>query len=114
MWLLCSVGGKSLCALSMLVLVSTAIVLFIYCRWEMEEILFASGSYDGQARIWNTTVTYHLFHWKKGIPFPFAVDQGIYNRLTWWEQIDSGKQLNRHLGLFTRSRSLDKNDTNSS
>ncbi|KVI04009.1 ORMDL-like protein [Cynara cardunculus var. scolymus] len=36
-------------------------------------------------------VTYHFFHWKKGTPF--ADDQGIYNRLTWWEQIDSGKQL---------------------
>ncbi|KAI3702242.1 hypothetical protein L6452_27972 [Arctium lappa] len=105
MWLLCSVGGKSLCALAMLVLVFTAVVLFIYCRWEVD-----LRSFHPHALV----VTYHLFHWKKGIPFLFAADQGIYNRLTWWEQIDSGKQLNRHLGLFTRSRSLDKNDTNSS
>ncbi|XP_008802460.1 ORM1-like protein 2 [Phoenix dactylifera] len=36
-------------------------------------------------------VTYHCFHWRKGTPF--AEDQGIYNGLTWWEQVDNGKQL---------------------
>lgn len=36
-------------------------------------------------------VTYHFFHWKKGTPF--SDDQGMYNRLTWWEQVDNGKQL---------------------
>nr|GMD97532.1 uncharacterized protein LOC109157163 [Ipomoea batatas] len=30
-------------------------------------------------------VTYYFFHWKKGTPF--SDDQGIYNRLTWWEQV---------------------------
>ncbi|WOL18148.1 hypothetical protein Cni_G26941 [Canna indica] len=39
-------------------------------------------------------VTYYFFHWKKGTPF--AEDQGIYNNLTWWEQIDNGKQLTRN------------------
>ncbi|XLS47250.1 hypothetical protein HN51_021608, partial [Arachis hypogaea] len=27
---------------------------------------------------------------------PLADDQGIYNRLTWWEQIDNEKQLTRN------------------
>ncbi|XP_039004136.1 ORM1-like protein 2, partial [Hibiscus syriacus] len=44
-------------------------------------------------------VTYHLFHWKKGTPF--ADDQGIYNNLTWWEQIDDGKQLSRNRTFLT-------------
>ncbi|KAF3624282.1 putative pre-mRNA-processing factor 6-like [Capsicum annuum] len=44
-------------------------------------------------------VTYQCFHWKKGTPF--ADDQGIYNRLTWWEQIDSGKQLTRNRKFLT-------------
>lgn len=44
-------------------------------------------------------VTYHFFHWKKGTPF--AEDQGIYNRLTWWEQIDNGKQLTRNRKFLT-------------
>ncbi|KAG2251908.1 hypothetical protein Bca52824_082044 [Brassica carinata] len=44
-------------------------------------------------------VTYHSFHWKKGTPF--GDDQGIYNRLTWWEQIDNGKQLTRNRKFLT-------------
>ncbi|KAK7836426.1 orm1-like protein 1 [Quercus suber] len=44
-------------------------------------------------------VTYHFFHWKKGTPF--ADDQGIYNALTWWEQIDNGKQLTRNRKFLT-------------
>ncbi|KAG2380177.1 uncharacterized protein HKW66_Vig0169560 [Vigna angularis] len=44
-------------------------------------------------------VTYHFFHWKKGTPF--AEDQGIYNRLTWWEQVDNGKQLTRNRKFLT-------------
>ncbi|KAG5538205.1 hypothetical protein RHGRI_018957 [Rhododendron griersonianum] len=45
------------------------------------------------------SVTYHFFHWKKGTPF--ADDQGIYNGLTWWEQIDNGKQLTRNRKFLT-------------
>jgi hypothetical protein len=48
--------------------------------------------------IWNVNlifqITYHFFHWKKGTPF--ADDQGMYNALTWWEQMDNGKQLTRN------------------
>ncbi|CAH1451353.1 unnamed protein product [Lactuca virosa] len=44
-------------------------------------------------------VTYHFFHWKKGTPF--ADDQGIYNRLTWWEKINSGKQLTHNRKFLT-------------
>ncbi|XP_010533557.1 PREDICTED: uncharacterized protein C119.09c-like [Tarenaya hassleriana] len=41
----------------------------------------------------------HLSHFTKGTPF--ADDQGIYNRLTWWEQIDNGKQLTRNRKFLT-------------
>ncbi|GAB4857645.1 hypothetical protein Ancab_015551 [Ancistrocladus abbreviatus] len=44
-------------------------------------------------------VTYHFFHWKKGTPF--TDDQGIYNGLTWWEQIENGKQLTRNRKFLT-------------
>ncbi|GER36616.1 ORMDL family protein, partial [Striga asiatica] len=44
-------------------------------------------------------VTYHFFHWKKGTPF--GDDQGIYNSLTWWEQMDGGKQLTRNRKFLT-------------
>nr|ACN33697.1 unknown [Zea mays] len=45
-------------------------------------------------------ITYHFFHWKKGTPFA-ADDQGIYSRLTWWEQIDNGQQLTRNRKFLT-------------
>ncbi|GBG84227.1 hypothetical protein CBR_g38199 [Chara braunii] len=44
-------------------------------------------------------VTFYLFHWKKGSPF--AEDQGAYDKLTWWEQMDSGRQLTRNKKFFT-------------
>ncbi|CAD6245799.1 unnamed protein product [Miscanthus lutarioriparius] len=47
----------------------------------------------------DTNITYHFFHWKKGTPFA-ADDQGIYSRLTWWEQIDNGQRLTRNRKFF--------------
>lgn len=44
-------------------------------------------------------VTYQVFHWRKGTPF--AEDQGIYNSLTWWEQMDNGKQLTSNRKFLT-------------
>nr|VDD16632.1 unnamed protein product [Brassica rapa] len=44
-------------------------------------------------------VTYHSFHWMKGTPF--ADDQGVYNGLTWWEQMDNGQQLTRNRKFLT-------------
>nr|CAD1844515.1 unnamed protein product [Ananas comosus var. bracteatus] len=44
--------------------------------------------------LFHFAITYHFFHWKKGTPF--ADDQGMYNTLTWWEQMDNGKQLTRN------------------
>ena len=44
--------------------------------------------------LWHNQITYWSFHWRKGTPF--AEDQGIYNKLTWWEQMDNGRQLTRN------------------
>ncbi|MBA0769418.1 hypothetical protein Gotri_018151 [Gossypium trilobum] len=44
-------------------------------------------------------ITCHFFHWKKGTPF--AEDQRMYNGLTWWEQIDNGKQLTPNRKFLT-------------
>lgn len=44
-------------------------------------------------------VTYRFFHWKKGTPF--AEDQGQYSMLTWWEQVDDGRQLTRNRKFLT-------------
>ncbi|KAJ6943723.1 hypothetical protein NC652_009239 [Populus alba x Populus x berolinensis] len=51
-------------------------------------------------------VTYHFFHWKKGTPF--ADDQGIYNGLTWREQIETASKrtiTRKHLAHNRLSKS---------
>eukprot|EP00262_Sarcandra_glabra_P006704 TRINITY_DN1919_c0_g1_i1.p1 TRINITY_DN1919_c0_g1~~TRINITY_DN1919_c0_g1_i1.p1 ORF type:complete len:170 (+),score=4.01 TRINITY_DN1919_c0_g1_i1:14-523(+) len=74
----------------------TTYILIIFFSWIFVFSLF--GCTPGKAwtivNLSHFFVTYHFFHWKKGTPF--AEDQGIYNRLTWWEQIDNGKQLTRN------------------
>lgn len=47
----------------------------------------------------HSTVTFYLFHWKKGSPF--SEDQGMYDKLTWWEQVDNGRQLTRSRKFLT-------------
>ncbi|GAB2240933.1 hypothetical protein Droror1_Dr00021451 [Drosera rotundifolia] len=59
---------------------------------------------NGDSCMQQRNVTYHFLHWKKGTPF--AEDQGIYNRLTWWEQIDNGKQLTLLLSVCMDSLCL--------
>ncbi|KAJ0633757.1 putative ORMDL family protein [Helianthus annuus] len=79
----------------------TTYIFIIFFSWLL--ILSISGCTPGMA--WTIVhfshflVTYHFFHWMKGTPF--ADDQGIYNRLTWWEQIDNGKQLTRNRKFLT-------------
>lgn len=43
--------------------------------------------------------TYYLLHWTKGTPFVDA-DQGKYELLTFWEQLDSGMYATRNRKLF--------------
>eukprot|EP00897_Mesotaenium_endlicherianum_P002876 jgi/Mesen1/2616/ME000166S01740 len=44
-------------------------------------------------------VTFYLFHWKKGSPF--CEDQGMYDKLTWWEQLDDGRQFSNNRKFLT-------------
>ncbi|MBA0806248.1 hypothetical protein Gohar_005708 [Gossypium harknessii] len=68
----------------LLILIHKSYIFLVCCAWIC---------------IFLPQVTYHFFHWKKGTPF--ADDQGIYNGLTWWEQIDNGKQLTRNRKFLT-------------
>jgi hypothetical protein len=45
-------------------------------------------------------VTYYLFHWVKGTPFA-EENAGKYERLTFWEQVDSGVYATRTRKLLT-------------
>ncbi|XP_073020717.1 uncharacterized protein [Primulina eburnea] len=76
-------------------------ILILFFSWLV--VLSVFGCSTGVAwttvHLFHFVVTYHFFHWKKGTPF--SDDQGIYNRLTWWEQIDNGKQLTRNRKFLT-------------
>ncbi|KAL8141552.1 hypothetical protein V2J09_014584 [Rumex salicifolius] len=79
----------------------TICILLVFFSWLL--VLSLLGCSSGIA--WTVVnlshffVTFHFFHWKKGTPF--ADDQGMYNGLTWWEQVDNGKQLTRNRKFLT-------------
>ncbi|KAL6128531.1 hypothetical protein ACLB2K_071886 [Fragaria x ananassa] len=79
----------------------TTYILILFFSWLL--VLSIFGCSPGMAwtivNLSHFLVTYQFFHWKKGTPF--AEDQGIYNGLTWWEQMDNGKQLTRNRKFLT-------------
>ncbi|KAL3647018.1 hypothetical protein CASFOL_007986 [Castilleja foliolosa] len=79
----------------------TTYILILFFSWLMVLSVFgcSSGTAWTIVNLSHFIVTYHCFHWKKGTPF--SDDQGIYNRLTWWEQIDNGKQLTPNRKFLT-------------
>ena len=44
-------------------------------------------------------LTYYLLHWHKGSPID--MDQGKYDKLTFWEQLDDGVQNTTNRKFFT-------------
>lgn len=79
----------------------TIYIFIVFFSWLL--VLSLLGCSPGMAwtivHLSHFFVTYIFFHWKKGTPF--ADDQGIYNGLTWWEQIENGKQLTRNRKFLT-------------
>ncbi|KAH0455447.1 hypothetical protein IEQ34_015479 [Dendrobium chrysotoxum] len=79
----------------------TTYILILFFMWLL--VLSVFGCTAGIAwtivNLAHFAITYQFFHWRKGTPF--AEDQGIYNNLTWWEQIDNGKQLTRNRKFLT-------------
>ncbi|PPD83580.1 hypothetical protein GOBAR_DD19477 [Gossypium barbadense] len=69
----------------------TAYILIVFFSWLM--VLSVFGTSPGIA--WTIVHLTHFFG------TPFADDQGIYNGLTWWEQIDNGKQLTPNRKFLT-------------
>jgi ORMDL family len=47
-----------------------------------------------------TLVQFHFFHWVKGTPY-WAEDNGKYDDLTFWEQIDDGVQYTPNRKFLT-------------
>ncbi|XXG77735.1 hypothetical protein AAC387_Pa08g1831 [Persea americana] len=79
----------------------TTYILILFISWLIVLSVFrcTPGMAWTIVNLAHFVVTYIFFHWKKGTPF--AEDQGIYNGLTWWEQIDNGKQLTRNRKFLT-------------
>ncbi|KAJ6844966.1 ORM1-like protein 2 isoform X2 [Iris pallida] len=79
----------------------TSYILLIFFSWIATLSLFrcTPGMAWTSVNLIHFLVTYHVFHWRKGTPF--AEDQGIYNCLTWWEQMDNGKQLTSNRKFLT-------------
>ncbi|CAA6666875.1 unnamed protein product [Spirodela intermedia] len=79
----------------------TIYILILFFAWIA--VLSVAACSPGTAwtivNLFHFGVTYHYFHWKKGTPF--AEDQGVYNALTWWEQMDNGKQLTQNRKFLT-------------
>ncbi|RWW33382.1 hypothetical protein GW17_00001914 [Ensete ventricosum] len=70
----------------------TTYILILFFSW----LIFLSVLGCNPGTAWTIV---NLVHFAKGTPF--SDDQGIYNSLTWWEQIDSGKQLTRNRKFLT-------------
>ncbi|KAL9360109.1 hypothetical protein Peur_048232 [Populus x canadensis] len=53
--------------------------------------------YPGNASLFRSLITFSTGRKEPHLP----KTRGIYNRLTWWEQIDKGKQLTRNRKFLT-------------
>lgn len=74
----------------------TSYILLLFLGWLLSLSLFgcSAGTAWSIVNLSHFAITYWSFHWRKGTPF--AEDQGMYNKLTWWEQMDNGRQLTRN------------------
>eukprot|EP00899_Mesostigma_viride_P020021 jgi/Mesvir1/2801/Mv21138-RA.1 len=79
----------------------TSYIIAILFVWGF--FFFAVKVSSGQAwtyvHLIHFTITFYLLHWNKGSPV--SEDQGVYDKLTLWEQIDHGRQLTRNKKFFT-------------
>ncbi|KAJ5080731.1 orm1-like protein [Anaeramoeba ignava] len=66
-------------------------IFYVWIIFGFRIFLWMIGIEDSAAawtatNIVHSVVTFFAFHWIKGTPFSY--DQGIYDKLTFWEQID--------------------------
>ncbi len=63
-------------------------------------ILFVAAGYAWTyVHLIHGVLTYYLLHWHKGSPI--EMDQGKYDKLTFWEQLDDGVQNTTNRKFFT-------------
>jgi hypothetical protein len=62
-------------------------------------LLYATGLAWTYVHLIHGVLTYYLLHWHKGSPID--MDQGKYDKLTFWEQLDDGVQNTTNRKFFT-------------
>jgi len=63
-----------------------AVIMVWFCFFVLDG--FRSGTAWTYTNMVHFLITFYLFHWKKGSPI--NADQGQFDDLTFWEQIDDG------------------------
>ncbi|BDA45306.1 ORM1-like protein 3 [Coccomyxa sp. Obi] len=68
----------------------TFIMALIGLGWLILSLFMDSGLAWTYVHLLHGVITYYLLHWNKGSPV--QMDQGKYDNLTFWEQLDDGVQ----------------------
>ena len=77
----------------------TFIVTLILLTWLVLSLVVDAGMAWTYVHLLHGVVTYYLLHWNKGSPI--EMDQGKYDSLTFWEQLDDGVQNTSNRKFFT-------------
>lgn len=75
------------------------IIALIVLGWLILSLFLPSGEAWTYVHLVHGVITYILLHWTKGSPVD--MDQGKYDSLTFWEQLDDGVQYTRNRKFFT-------------
>ena len=71
----------------------------VLCCWQVFSLFMSPGMAWTYVHLVHGVVTYFMLHHNKGSPVPH--DQGRYDYLTFWEQLDGGVQHTRNRKFFT-------------
>jgi len=77
----------------------TFYITLIVLSWLLCSLYVDSGMAWTYVHLGHGLLSYYLLHWNKGSPI--QSDQGKYDKLTFWEQLDDGVQNTRNRKFFT-------------
>jgi hypothetical protein len=77
----------------------TFIVSLITLLWLLLSVVVEPGLAWTYVHLIHGVASYFMLHWMKGSPID--TDQGRYDRLTFWEQLDDGVQYTKTRKFFT-------------
>lgn len=77
----------------------TFYIALILLNWLVLSTVMTPGYAWTYVHLMHGVLTYYLLHWHKGSPID--MDQGKYDKLTFWEQLDDGVQNTTNRKFFT-------------